>query len=295
MFEKNNSLYIRYSETGSQQLEPADFSLTGDVSTDEQTSKRVFTSLVTKTKLSEIGFPFLDYHFERLLQNAKEFALYQSSLECHQPAWLKARALSDIATFLSARKLASVPYRLRVLLDKTSSGIHFEPSPLPWPFGAEISAIGVSQTRFFPEVKSNFVNPCIAARKYANEQGCDEGLLIDKQGYLREGAWSNVFWFTSNKLYTTKSQVLGGVTRRIIIENAAVREIDITFEDFLHEAQEVCISQSSTGITPVVKINGNPIGSGSTGPRVKELIQLYERLASAQFTPIKLTPINNLS
>jgi len=85
-----------------------------------------------------------------------------------------------------------------------------------------------------PFVKSTNINVSNAARRFANEKGCYEALLIDNQGYLREGAWSNIFWIDKDyKWFTPKNRILHGVTRSLVLDCLSLNNISCIMEDIL--------------------------------------------------------------
>lgn len=87
-----------------------------------------------------------------------------------------------------------------------------------------------------------------------------EILLLDKEGFITEGSRSNVFFIKENKLMTPPlGTVLGGVTRKYIIELAAKNEIDFT-EAYVNQSEltrieAIFISGTSRQVLPVNLIN----------------------------------------
>ena len=55
----------------------------------------------------------------------------------------------------------------------------------------------------------------------AIENGADEALLLDKNGYISEGSGENIFLVKNNKITTPKTDhCLNGITRQSVIEIA---------------------------------------------------------------------------
>lgn len=120
------------------------------------------------------------------------------------------------------------------------------------------------------------------AKKHAEACGAYEALLVDpKKFYVREGSYSNVFWVNNGELYATNKNILFGMTRDTVIE-LAKKDIKIHFGGIklrsLLSADEVFITQTTSGILPVIQIDGHKIGTGKPGLVTKKLMKEFERL-----------------
>ena len=93
-----------------------------------------------------------------------------------------------------------------------------------------------------------------------------------------EGSNSNVFAVIGDELLTPKSNILEGVTRTVLLEllklNIPIKVQDFTFEE-LKAASEVFFSASGKEITPITRINNEPVGGGEVGPITKEVMKQY--------------------
>jgi branched-subunit amino acid aminotransferase/4-amino-4-deoxychorismate lyase len=141
----------------------------------------------------------------------------------------------------------------------------------------ELKACFFEGTRIFPEFKHCSSILSVYASSYAQTIGCDEALLVNNQGEVTEGAWSNLFWSENkDELSTTEYGMLSGITRRIVIETweklgYTVKLKSVTPERLL-AAHEVFLTQSTNGILPVVKINETVINTLSKN---SAFIKLY--------------------
>jgi len=81
-----------------------------------------------------------------------------------------------------------------------------------------VSAITFEGERSMPLAKSTNMMPSVLARIEAEKKKAYEALLIDRNGYLTEGAYSNVFLAKKGILYTPKDDILEGTTRDYIIK-----------------------------------------------------------------------------
>lgn len=121
------------------------------------------------------------------------------------------------------------------------------------------------------------------AKWRARQEGFDEIVLLDSDGYVAEAPTSNIFVAGPEGLVTPpEHKVLHGITRASVIELArflgipcAVRDLAV---DDLHAAQEVFLTASSVGVWPVVRIDGEPVGNGAPGARAVRLKEALGRI-----------------
>lgn len=120
---------------------------------------------------------------------------------------------------------------------------------------------------------------CYLAHKYAEHVGAYEAILVDPSNYVRECAYANIFWVNGETLYTTNKEILFGITRETVIDLA---DHDCFFKGInyrsLLRADEVFITQTSSGILPVSEIDGHKIGSGCPGVYTKRLMKAFSQL-----------------
>lgn len=121
----------------------------------------------------------------------------------------------------------------------------------------------------------------VLARQQAVDQGCAESLLI-RDGYLKEGAASNIFVVKDNVLRAPpKTQLmLPGITYDVILELAAshgqpvkIAEIE---ETELRAADEVWMTSSTKEILAITTLDGTPVGTGEPGPLGRTMWQWYQ-------------------
>ncbi|RMG41734.1 MAG: hypothetical protein D6719_07910 [Candidatus Dadabacteria bacterium] len=160
------------------------------------------------------------------------------------------------------------PARLRLLVYSDAFYVHLSPFRPEFEVASGISAISFNAERKLPEIKSCYASASLKARKAALNAGVQEALLVDSDGILREGAWSNFFWIDDNQLITPKTNVLPGVTRSAVIR--VTNWLEVVKEDFpvahvLERAEEAFITNSLYGVVPLVAIDHKIIGGGRPG------------------------------
>jgi len=129
-------------------------------------------------------------------------------------------------------------------------------------------------------IKSTSLLPNVLLTQQAIAAGCDETIMI-RNGYAIEGASSNVFIVNDGIIITPplSQESLSGVTRDLILHivhqhNFAFKERRIKAKE-LSEADEIWISSSTRSIFPIIRLNGEKVGSGKTGPIWQKIIKLY--------------------
>lgn len=123
-----------------------------------------------------------------------------------------------------------------------------------------------------PDIKSSNLLPnCLAVNASVRAQA-SEAILVNERGQVTEGACSNVFVFSENQILTPplEQRILGGVTRKVVIELArrlgyAVLERSIEQME-LFTADEVFLTSTSIDVMPVVKIHEQRVSGGAVGP-----------------------------
>jgi branched-chain amino acid aminotransferase len=164
-----------------------------------------------------------------------------------------------------------------------------------WPWGAYLGAEGLekgirvktsSHARHHVNVSmcrakySGTYANSILANMEATEHGYDEGLLLDVDGFVAEGAGENLFMIKDNCIYEPElSSALIGITRDSVIKLAAdlgykVEARRITRDD-LYIADEVFFTGTAAEVTPVREVDGRTVGTGKRGPLTAKLQAMF--------------------
>jgi len=134
------------------------------------------------------------------------------------------------------------------------------------------------------KVNGNYVHSIVALNE-ALEDGFDEALMLDGEGFIAEGSGENFFLVKEGVLYSPDlDSCLDGITRRTILElaeqlniSSAIRKLSL--EDLL-ESDESFFSGTAAEVVPINSIDGKLIGSGKRGP-------ITEKLQSAYFDQVR--------
>ncbi len=143
-----------------------------------------------------------------------------------------------------------------------------------------VALISYEGERTLPLAKIQGERICAVAKRAAESAGVYEAVLVDRGGYITECAYANIFWVNGGKVYTTNKNILLGITRKTVVELAGgCRYAQITIQQ-LKKVDEVFITQTTSGILPVVRLDGVRIGSGRPGPVTKRLMKAFHQLVS---------------
>lgn len=120
----------------------------------------------------------------------------------------------------------------------------------------------------------------ILANTEAIQDGYDEALLLDVDGFVAEGAGENVFVIKDGCIYEPEiASALVGITRSTIISLAREMGLEVVSKrltrDDIYIADECFFTGTAAEVTPVRELDNRTIGSGSRGPITEELQKRY--------------------
>ncbi len=115
----------------------------------------------------------------------------------------------------------------------------------------------------------------------AGRHGYTEGIALDVNNMVSEGAGQNLFLVRNKVIYTpfSTASILPGLTRDTVMTLAKelgyeVREEPISRES-LYLADEFFMTGTATEVVPVKTVDGLPVGTGSRGPVTQALQQAF--------------------
>ena len=132
------------------------------------------------------------------------------------------------------------------------------------------------------DIKSIALLPNVLAKQAAKERGAGEAWFVDDAGLVTEGAASNAWILDKDGVLRTRdtqANILRGITRATLLgviagEGVKFKERPFT-PDEAREAKEAFITGAGAQVTPVIAIDGKPIGDGKPGPLATRLRSLY--------------------
>jgi branched-chain amino acid aminotransferase len=117
----------------------------------------------------------------------------------------------------------------------------------------------------------------ILANLEATDQGYDEALLLDVDGFVAEGSGENLFIVKNGEIFEPElTSALIGITRQSIITLAAEMGYSVSARritrDDLYIADEAFFTGTAAEVTPIRELDRVEIGAGARGP-ITEKIQ----------------------
>ena len=231
----------------------------------------------------------LEDHTKRLLNSAKIFQL--------KVPFDHATLVEAQKEVVRANKLESCYLRPLVWIGSEKLGVAAKGNTIhvaiaAWPWGAYLGEDGLTKgirvkTSSFTHHHSN-ITMCkakavgnytvsILSNQEATNDGYDEAMLLDPQGYVCQGSGENVFMVLDGKLFTPdlSGGALDGITRQTIMTLAGEFGIPVSEKrmsrDEFYIADEAFFTGTAAEVTPIRELDGRAIGSGTRGPITEKL------------------------
>ena len=138
--------------------------------------------------------------------------------------------------------------------------------------------VNISLTR--AKACGHYINSIFAKSEAVND-GYDEAIMLDANGYVSEGSGENIFIFSRGKLITPtlSSSCLDGITRDSVFEICKHLKIEleesILTRDELYIADEIFLTGTAAEITPVREVDNRQIGSGKKGKITSQIQKVF--------------------
>jgi len=142
-----------------------------------------------------------------------------------------------------------------------------------------------------PKIHHNNLLTSILAKIEANVAGADDALMLDDAGFIAETNATHVFHVTGGVVRTSTTRACPeGITRETILEICSAEGIPVSVGDFsltdVYTADEVFVTGTMGGVTPVTTIDGRTIGSGQPGPYLARLSAGYLARTASEGTVV---------
>ena len=129
------------------------------------------------------------------------------------------------------------------------------------------------------KANGQYMNSMLALQE-ALQDGYDEALLLDNEGYVAEGSGENFFIVRDGKIYTPDlTSALDGITRQTVLSLA--EEIDVPIiekritRDEVYISDEAFFSGTAAEITPIREVDNRAVGEGTRGPITEKLQSMF--------------------
>lgn len=129
------------------------------------------------------------------------------------------------------------------------------------------------------KANGNYMNS-ILAHQEAIQDGYQEALLLDVDGFVAEGSGENIFLVRKGKLITPDlTSALEGITRDTIVQLATELGIEVVEKritrDEVYTCDEAFFTGTAAEVTPIRELDNRAIGNGGRGPITEKLQSLY--------------------
>jgi branched-chain amino acid aminotransferase len=136
-----------------------------------------------------------------------------------------------------------------------------------------------------PKIHHNNLLTSILAKIEANVAGADDALMLDDNGFVAETNATHVFHVKDGVVRTSTTRACPeGITRETILAVCAAEAIPVEVGDYsltqVYAADEVFVTGTMGGLTPVVAVDGRPIADGKPGPMTARLVEAYAALTA---------------
>lgn len=253
----------------------------------------------------------LEEHYKRLCQSAKimSFADFSKAysfsqfkhlmLDLLKTNKIKENALVRVSWFVDDTLAGTKSLGLKCSM----AAFIYPASPL---YDASGIHMGVSSWTRTPDnsiparakVHGNYVNAALAKNE-ALAGGYHEAILLDQHGHVAESTVTNICIVRDGTIISPapSTDLLEGITVRSI--ELLAKSLDIPFvwraidRSELSIADEIFVTGSSAGVTPVISVNKQPIGEGAVGSITGRLATLYADVRSGKNADFHswLTPV----
>lgn len=232
-------------------------------------------------------FFHLPDHLARLEESAALIELPLAGDQATVTRWIQ-ELHEALVEALGAQEVARGMVRLFALLEngdetQPATFLWLEPPRIlpPEAYEQGVGAVTYQGERAIPRSKSLNMLVNTLARKRARAAGEHEGLLVDRDGNVREGSSSNFFVVQGETLLLPPvGEILDGVTQQIVLRLAEQAGIPVERRPLpLAERgrwDEAFLTSTSRHVLPLVRLDGQPIAAGRPGPITQELHRRFE-------------------
>ena len=231
----------------------------------------------------------LPEHTQRLINSGK---IYMMDIPFSKEELMEAQLEVVRANKLESCYLRPIAFYGSEKMGISTRGARVHDAIAAWPWGADLGEEGlekgirvktssfarqhVNVTMARAKLASTYANS-ILANLEVTQDGYDEALLLDTQGFVAEGAGENLFVIKDGVVYEPEiASALTGITRDSVIN--IVRELGLRFEsrrmtrDDIYIADEAFFTGTAAEVTPIRELDNRTIGAGKRGP-ITEKIQ----------------------
>ena len=234
----------------------------------------------------------LKEHTDRMFNSAKiymmEIPYSKDDLMAAQKEVVRANRLESCylrpLAFYGSEKMGVSPVgaKVHVAIAAWPWGAYLGPDALDKGIRVKTSSYArhhVNVTMARAKMSGTYPNSVLATLE-ATQHGYDEGLLLDVDGFVAEGAGENIFMVKDGKIYEPElTSALTGITRASVIELAGGLGYEVIAKrltrDDIYIADECFFTGTAAEVTPIRELDGRVIGEGRAGPVTKAIQKAF--------------------
>jgi branched-chain amino acid aminotransferase len=253
----------------------------------------------------------LQEHFERLFNSAH---IYRMPMPYDKATLIEASKEVVRSNNLESCYIRPIAFYGSEKMGVSPRGAKTHVAVAAWPWGAYLGEEGmekgirvktssharhhVNVTMARAKFAATYANS-ILANMEATEDGYDEALLLDVDGFVAEGAGENIFIVKNGVIYEPEiASALIGITRDSVITLA--KELGYTVvskrltRDDIYIADEAFFTGTAAEVTPIRELDNRQIGEGRRGPITTRLQALFFDVVNGRVPAHAdwLTPVN---
>lgn len=174
--------------------------------------------------------------------------------------------------------IAAIPAK-KYLGEKSDAGVRAKISPFRKAHSAAIPS--------FAKTAGNYINSYLAGIDAA-EDGYEEAILLDQNGFLAEGTGENLFLVRDGIVYTPgpESDILMGITRASVIELARDQGLTVVEKllsvNELLTADEAFFSGTYAEIAPIREVGHYVFGNGKPGRITRSIQESFYKIVRGE-------------
>ncbi len=244
-------------------------------------------------RLERDAFVFLDEHLDRLYQGARSIALdiglTREEITSALYHTVRANDMHDNVhvRLMITRGVKKTPSQdPRLTIGRPTIVIiaeHKQANPAVFERGVRLFTSTIRRPppdTLDPKLNCHSKLHEVMALNQALQAGADEALMLDVHGAVSTCNATNFFIVVRGQVWTSTGQhCLNGITRKKIIELCRTQGIPAFEKDFsltdVYAADEAFVTGTFGGLTPVVEVDGRPIGDGQPGKVTRRLRDWY--------------------
>ena len=159
-----------------------------------------------------------------------------------------------------------------------------------FPWGAYLGEDALAAPNTIPagaKAGGNYLSSVLISHE-AHSRGYDEGIGLDVNGLVSEGAGENIFVVHDGIIRTppTSASILSGLTRDAVIKLAEAEGYDVREQtlsrESLYVADEIFFTGTAAEITPVRSVDDHVVRCGGRGPIAEKMQERFFGLFSGE-------------